>query len=458
MAELLRVVGNRTIEYLRGIGDEPANASSSDPQFLARCGGPLPREPERLDALLDLLFGEAIPRAFNAGGPSYLAYIPGGGLFSGAVGDFVASAVNRYVGVWAAAPGAVEMESATVRWIAELLGCPPETRGVLTTGGSMSNLLAFVAARDKLAADDVARCVVYVSEESHYSIAKAARIAGVMRDRVRSIEADSSGRIKLDALAEAIGRDRSDGLRPLAICGTAGTVNTGVVDPLDGLADIAESEGLWFHVDGAYGAVFRMVPGTEAIFRGMERADSIAVDPHKGLFFAYGTGALLVRDLADLRRAFADQASYLPESQGDDERIDFFDVSPELSRNWRGLPLWLAFKLHGTDAFRRALAEKMELARSIHDRIAQEPDVDTTTPELSLFTFHQRHDGCSVEEENRRNRELLGRINATQRVYLTGTTIRGQFWIRVCVLHFRTHRDRVEEATSICITEIDRGR
>src|SRR5699024_781418 len=203
---------------------------------------------------------------------------------------------------------------------------------------------------------------------------------------------------------------------------------------------------LWFHVDGAYGAAFRLVPELQPLFKGMERANSLAIDPHKGFFLAYGTGALLMQDMLDLQRAFSASAAYLPQPQGGEEHLDFCELSPELSRDWRGLRLWLPFKLHGVAAFRQALTEKRRLAVQAWQRLSLEPDVEIAAPpELSLFAFRQQFKEISREEENRRTRGLLERINESQRIMMTGTEINGYYFLRICILHLRTHEAIVTE-------------
>ena len=230
----------------------------------------------------------------------------------------------------------------------------------------MSNLIALVAAREKLLGEAFDDGTLYVSREVHHCVTKAARIAGIRESHCRQIPVDSAFRMRIDLLEDAIRRDREQGLRPFFVCASAGTVNTGAVDPLSEIAAITRREKLWFHVDGAYGGVFRMIPELAETLRGMEEADSVAIDPHKGLFLAYGTGALLVRELSDLRRAYQSSAAYLPDFQDGEQHIDFCEVSPELSRDWRGLRLWIPFKLHGLSAFREALREKRELAVLAH--------------------------------------------------------------------------------------------
>ncbi|MCZ6794623.1 MAG: pyridoxal-dependent decarboxylase [Planctomycetota bacterium] len=450
MTALVDEVSRRVIDFISRLPDQPAHSPEGGEELAAALREPPPEEGSPLDTILDTLFERVIPCAFNTAGPGYLAYIPGGGLYSAAVAEYLAAAVNRYSGVWAAAPGAVEVETQALRWLAQLVGLPEGSLGVLTTGGSFSNLIAVAAAREKLLGDDFAQATIYFSEEVHYSVPKAARVVGIRPTHFRSIPVDDEYRLRVDRLEAQILEDRAAGLRPLLVCGSVGTVNTGAVDPLADIADVAARQSVWFHVDGAYGGVFRMVPELEHLFDGVERADSVAVDPHKGLFLAYGTGALLVREIDDLRRAYSDTASYLPEMRQGSEHVDFSFVSPELSRDWRGLRLWLPFKLHGVRAFREALREKRQLAVQAFEALSAEPDIEVAAPpELSLFAFRQRHPGVDREEENRRNRRLLGRINAPRRIMVTGTEVGGKYWVRICVLHLRTHRERVDEGLDI---------
>lgn len=460
ISNLIHEIDRRLANFVARLPDDAA-ASLDGPgeELLARFAEPPPESGAPVDEVLDFLFEEVIPVSFNAAGPGYLAYVPGGGLPSAGAAEYLAAIVNRYTGVWVAAPAAVELETQAIRWLAELLGMARGALGVLTSGGSVSNLIALVAAREKLLRRDFTRGTLYVSSEVHHSLRKAARVAGLDPALVREVPVDDRFRMRPDALAEIVKADRAEGYQPFFVCATTGTVNTGAVDPLATIADVAEAEKLWLHVDGAYGGVFRLVDELAPLFVGIERADSFAVDPHKGLFLAYGTGLLLVRDIDDLRSAFGGSAPYLPRMQEVGEHVDFCEVTPELSRDWRGLRLWLPLRLHGAGAFRHALREKRELTLRVHDALRSEPDVEIASPpELSLFAFRQRHPGTSIDEENRRNRDLLDRINDRGRIFLTGTTLRGSFHLRVIILHLRTHADRVEEGIEILREELRAAR
>ncbi len=447
---LIAEVGTRLAEFLRTLEEQPAqngeHYDASHPLWAAS----LPSSPSPVDATLDTLFDDVIPAAFNCASPAYLAYIPGGGLMTAAIGELIAGTVNRYTGLWVSAPGPVALEMQALRWLCELLRQPEGTSALLTSGASTSTLIAFVAAREKLLGEDISRGTAYYSSEAHHSVAKAARIAGIPTSRLRSIPPDASFRLDPAALRSAVEEDRAAGFRPFLVCASAGTVNTGAVDPLAAISEICRDEELWLHVDGAYGGAFLALEELAATFRGIEHADSIAMDPHKGLFLAYGTGALLVRDLADLRRAFSATGSYMPGYQEGVERLDFCELTPELSREWRGLRLWLPLKIHGADAFRSALREKRGLALYAAEEVAKIKNVELAAPpELSLFAFRQRLPGASLAEENRHNHAVLAAVNDARRVMLTGTEVDGIFWLRICVLHVRTHRERLDEALEL---------
>jgi aromatic-L-amino-acid/L-tryptophan decarboxylase len=388
-----------------------------------------------------------IPKSFNTAGPGYLAYIPGGGLPHSAVADLISDAVNRYVGVFEAAPGLAQLEANVVRWFADLAGFPPEARGVLTTGGSLANFSALVAARRDRLPENFLSGRIYVSDQTHHSLEKAALLAGFPAANVREIPSDPAFRIRVDALARAIGEDRAAGWTPFLVAGNAGTTNTGAVDDFGALADLCERERLWLHADAAYGGFFLLTAEGRRLLAGIERSDSIVLDPHKGLFLPYGTGALLVRDGETLRRAHAISADYMPRSQEDRDLPDFHLLSPELSRDVRGLRVWLPLKMHGVGPFRANLEEKLALARWAADELRTIPHVEILAePQLSIVAFRLAPSGLSEEELDARNHDFLDRINARQRVFLTGTRLSGRFAIRICVLSFRTHRDRVEAA------------
>jgi len=445
MRELAAAALDRIVRYITTLPRQPASDVAGGDALARSLVEGAPEDGSDLGGLLDLLFERAIPPSFNSAGPSYLAYIPGGGLFASAVADLIADSVNRYTGVYTAAPALVQLESNVIAWFAAMLGLPPATRGWLTSGGSLATWTALVTARRERLPEDFLRGVVYTSDQAHYATAKAAVLAGFPEGNVRSIEADGSQRLSPERLAAAIRADRAAGLTPFLVAANAGTTNTGAVDPLPELADLAAREGLWLHVDAAYGGFFCLTERGRRALAGIERADSVVLDPHKGLFLPFGTGALLVRDGQALRRAHELTGTFMPHFQEDPDRIDFCAYSPELSRPHRGLRVWLPLKLYGLGAFRAELDEKLDLARYAAAALGALPDLEIVTqPELSLFSFRLHPDGIEGEALDELNRRFLAGINGRQRVFITSTVLRGRFVLRVCVLSFRTHRDRIE--------------
>jgi aromatic-L-amino-acid/L-tryptophan decarboxylase len=444
---LMDAVLGRVAAHVDSLPAQPAHTVEGAEAVARALAEPAPEHAAAAADVLDLLFDRAVPTSFNTAGPGYLAYIPGGGLLHAAVADFIADAVNRYTGLWLPAPGLVQLETNVLRWLCGIVGYPATALGILTSGGSLSNFSAVVTARASRLGDDFLDGTLYVSDQVHHSVVKAARLAGFSSRNVVVIPSDGRFRMRLDALASAVARDRAAGRRPFLVVGSGGTVNTGAVDDLAGLAALAAREGMWFHVDAAYGGFFALTERGRQTLAGLSRADSITLDPHKGMFLPYGTGALLVRDPAALRAAHATEGSYLPVMQPQAGHVDFCQLSPELSRPFRGLRLWLPLKLAGLAAFRAALDEKLDLARMAADGLAGIHGVEIVAPpELSIVAFRAVRPGLDAEATNLLNRRLLEGVNRRGRVFLTGTTVNGRFLCRVCVLSFRTHADRIAAA------------
>jgi aromatic-L-amino-acid decarboxylase len=311
----------------------------------------------------------------------------------------------------------------------------------------MANLIALVTARRERLPEDFLSGVLYTSDQAHHSVQKAALLAGFPPGRVRAIASDERFRIRLDALSAAIADDRAAGRTPFLVVASAGTTNTGAVDDLAACAEIAGRERLWLHVDAAYGGFFVLTDRGRRALSGLERADSITLDPHKGLFLPYGTGSLLVRDGATLRRAHSVHAEYLPPVPEDPDFVDFSSISPELSRDFRGLRAWLPIKMHGIGAFRRALDEKLDLAAWAVEELRRLPGVEIVAePQLSLLAFRVSRPGLDDVALDGLNRRLMEAVNARRRVYITSTVAGGRFLVRICVLSFRTHGEHLRMA------------
>ncbi len=402
----------------------------------------LPATPRSLETILERL-RPAIRKSFNTAGPGYLAFIPGGGIMSAAIADFIAASANRYVGVRPPAPALAQIEETAIAWLASIMGYPKTAGGILTSGGSLSTLSAIVAARETKLPDDFSKGTIYMSEETHYCVAKAARIAGFRDGQLRRIVTDERRRVDPKALGHAIEEDLLNGLKPFMIIANVGTTNTGAIDEIPRVLSIGRSHGLWVHADAAYGGFFRLAKAGPGLMPEIEACDSITLDPHKGMFLPYGTGCLLVRDPETLKRAHSMDAEYLHDVRAQ-EQPNFSDLSPELSRDFRGLRIWLPLVLHGVDAFKDAIEEKLRLTRWAYDRLVSDPRFEILDePQLSVVAFRLKGEGPAAD---RVNEELQRRVNARGRVFLSSTRLDGRYVIRLCVLSFRTHMDRVRDA------------
>jgi len=458
MRAMADAVVSRCIEHVASVAAQPSCGNVDAAELCRAMREPPPEQGSALDGLLDRLFEEYIPRSFNSASPGYLAYIPGGGVYPAALADFIADTVNRYTGVWQAAPALVQLEANALDWLRDWMGFPEQGRGLFTTGGSMATFNAILCARERHLGSDIRRGVVYTSDQAHHCVLKAAKIAGIMPDRVRAIPCDASYRLPPPALGDAIAADRAAGLLPFAVVSNAGTTNTGAVDPLDAIADLCEAEGLWHHIDGAYGAFFYLCGDGRRTLRGLSRADSLTLDPHKGMFLPYGTGALLVRDGAALRAAHEATADYLPATPHPEDFYDPSQHGPDLSRGFPGLRVWLTIKLYGAAAYRAAVAEKRALALDAYHRVSALPGiVIDAPPELSLFAFHVTWPGATPVDEDAATRKLMALTTARGRVMVTGAVARGRYLGRVCVLSFRTHAKEIDalvEDLSAALAEV----
>jgi aromatic-L-amino-acid decarboxylase len=445
--EDMRAMASAVTEYLigfiQGLPEAPADATEGAVALARELRSAPSPSGEDFAALLDEA-ERAVASTFEYAGPGYLAYIPGGGLFTAALAEFLAQGVNRYAGLWQPSPAVVQIEENVTRWLCDLFDYPAGSQGLLLSGGSIANLSAMVTARHAKLGEDFTDGTYYVSEQAHASVPKAATIAGFAKRNLRLVPTDDQLRMHPEALAAMIREDRAAGLRPFLVAPAAGTTNTGAIDPLDAIADITEAEGLWLHIDGAYGGFFQLTGRGRERFRGIERSDSVTLDPHKGLFLPYGTGGLVVRDGSALRDAHYEGAAYLQDLPPTGELPNYSEYSAELSRDWRGLRVWMPLQLHGVDAFRDALDEKLDLADYLYEALAADPLLEVPwAPQLTVVPF--RLAGADDDMQ----RAFLASINASKRVFLSSTMIQGRYTLRVCIVSHRTHRDRIDECIEI---------
>jgi glutamate/tyrosine decarboxylase-like PLP-dependent enzyme len=436
-----------TAGYLRELDSRPISPSTTGEEAERMFRTPLSEKGMGAQALAGLQDVIEHSRAQNG---RFFGYVLGSGEPVAAVADLLASVLNQNVTAWRSAPAATTLERTVVSWLARAIGCPG-FRGSLTGGGSSANLMGLAMAREaktpvnETGVQSVPQGVVYASEEVHMSIPKSTALLGIGRKNLRLIATDDNFRLIPEELEQAIERDKKGGRIPIAVVASAGTVNTGAIDPLPEIAAIARRHGLWMHIDGAYGALAAIAaPGK---FTGMDFADSLSLDPHKWLYQPLDCGCLLYRDVNAARAAFAHTGDYA-KTQTDDpvEGFAFFEESLELSRRFRALRLWLSLRYHGLQAFRAAIQKDLDLAQRLAITIAERPDLELLgRGELSAVCFRYHGTESLPEHElNRRNAAILKRVVQRGHVYLSNATLRGKFCLRACIVNHRTTPEDVD--------------
>ncbi len=418
------------------------------PELIAMLAEPLPQLPGSAIAGLDLA-ADVLDASLAQSRPRYLAYIGSSGLEIGALADLLAHSYD--INLALDARGASRLEAQTVRWLAEFLGFPA-TSGSFTSGGTISNITALAAARERAVPGSrstgmsARRVAVYCSAEAHYSITRAAEILGVGSDNVRDVPIDERRRMRPDALAELIDADLAAGITPIAVVATAGTTLTGAVDPIGEIADVCSPRGVWLHVDGAYGLPAAAAPSSAPRFAGLDRADSISVDAHKWMFVPKACSALLVRRTADLASAFSHNEAYIPH---EDDELNAVDVTLEYSRPLRALKLWLAFRVHGADAFRAAIETNLQQAQLLYDLASEHPEFQTREhrPQLSITPIRHAPSGCSDLDVH--NEVLCRAMQHDGRVYVSPAVIDERIWLRPCFTNFRTTEEDVRVTLAV---------
>lgn len=406
-----------------------------------------------LHEILKIYGYEVATKGINPASGGHFGYIPGGGIYTSAIADYLADVTNEYAGMYFASPGAVAMENELIDWMKSLFGFPKTAIGNLTSGGSIANLIALTAARDKheIKNSKIENSVIYVSSQVHHCINKALRIIGLEDVVIRHIELDDNSRIISEDLQAKIEIDKSKGLNPFLVIASSGTTDTGAIDPLQDIGEIAETNNLWYHIDAAYGGFFILTEAKKEAFKGIELADSLVIDPHKGLFLPYGLGVVLVKDKAAVYHSHQYRANYMQDAIGDRMPVNPADVSPELTKHFRGLRLWLPLQLHGIAPFVACLEEKLLLTTYFREQLLEIGFKLGPEPDLSVSYFWYP---SKAIDENTFNEKLMQEIHNDGEIFLSSTIIKDKFVIRLAILSFRTKLDTIDRA----IVMINRAR
>ncbi|HLY36155.1 MAG TPA: aminotransferase class I/II-fold pyridoxal phosphate-dependent enzyme [Candidatus Limnocylindria bacterium] len=428
-AEEMRRLGHwlvdAVVEHREGLRREPAIRTGAPAELLEALGGPVPEEPGDGLSAMKLLVEGALRNMQHGDHPRYFARVPGPSSFAGVLGEWLGTGFNTLVASWAGGSGPATVELVVIDWLRQLLGMPEGCEGVLLSGGSLANLTGLAAARAACGAG-----VAYLSDQTHASVGRGLRTLGFPAAHVRVLESDEDFRLMPAAVSRAVAEDRRAGLDPRFVVATAGTTNTGAVDPLGELSRLCRTEGLWLHVDGAYGAPAALCDAGRGPLRGLELADSMVLDPHKWLFAPYDVGCLLVRRPGVLARAFAMHPEYLADVTALRGEVDFRDRSPELSRRSRALKLWLVFRVYGAARIRAAIARGIALAEFAQGRIEADPRWELVTPaQLGILTFALA--GASGEEHVSRADALTHDGYAA----VSTTVLRGRSVLRLCTIN-----------------------
>lgn len=438
---------DRVVEHLSSLPDQRVARRGDRGEFSALVNEPLPQTSSSLDNCLDFFFERVLPDMTRVSHPRFHAYIPCPSSFAGALGEMLAAGTNPFVGSWLGGGTVSALELTVLRWIAELLGYDPEAGGILTSGGSMANLIGLAAARAKFGADVLERGVLYLSREGHASVNKAASILGFRRAAIRTIAVDDCCRMDLNELVRTVDQDRSEGRLPFFVCANAGTTNTGAIDPLPEIADLCGRLDLWLHVDAAYGGFAAIAPEGRELLRGMERADSLTLDPHKWLYCPMGVGCALVRDPRFLEQAFSTEGEYLKDLP--DDEVNFLNRGPELSRPGRVLSVWMLLRSAGREELAAQIQEDLRLARLAASLLRDDNRLDVEEPTLSVVTFrHRSRDGESEAARSARDTALMEATLADGQLMLSTTFLNGRNTLRLVVMNHRTTERDIQISVS----------
>ncbi len=445
-------VADLVADYLEGVGDRPVLPAVKPGEVRSVLPAAPPEAPEPLDTILDDYLRVIEPNLTHWNHPGFLAYFAITGSAPGILGETLAAALNVNAMLWRTSPAGTELEERVCQWLGRMMDLPPELRGHINDTASSSSLVALAAARHRLPGLDarvrglagrpeVPPLTLYASDQAHSSIDKSAIVLGIGQENVRRIESDGEFRMSVPALIRAIERDRAEGRLPMAVVATVGTTSTTSVDPVPEIADLCEREGIWLHVDAAYAGSAALCPEYRALMPGIERADSLVVNPHKWLFTPVDCSVLFVRDPALLKAAFSLVPEYLRTPE-ESEVTNLMDYGFQLGRRFRSLKLWMVIRAFGVEGLRERIREHCALARELAGWIAADPRFELAAPvPFSTVCFRARLE----QDQDRFNERLLARVNAAGPVFLSHTALRGSYTLRVAIGNLRTGREHIQQ-------------
>ena len=444
MMELAELASRLIVERLERLPTEPAWRGGTRAELEATMREDPPEEGRPPEQVLERAAREILPVAGRVDHPRFFAFVPSSPTWPSVLADYMAAGHNVFQGTWLGASGPSQLEVVVIDWFRDWIGYPTTAGGLFTSGGSAASLDAFVAAREAAGAPDYA--AVYMSDQSHTALSRAATIVGVRPERVRKVPSDSRFRLDMNALRSMITKDREEGLSPIAICANAGATNTGAVDPLAAIADLCEAENIWFHVDAAYGGFAILDEGVKRLFEGIERADSIAMDAHKWLFQPFETGCLMVKDVRRLESAFSVRPEYLQDTEWGRDHPNFGDRGLQLSRSFRALKVWMSIQTFGMKAFRSAVSRGIGLATKAEEWIRASETLEIANPaSLSVvcFRFNPKEKNLSGRELEALNERIQERVIETGTAMMSSTRLRGEYSLRLCIINYTTTWDDV---------------
>lgn len=443
-ADEMRQLGYRVVdqlvEHFETLNNKPVMLVSPRTELEPRLREALPEQPTDAGALLEQLQRDVWSNIGNVQHPRFFAFIPSPSNFVSVMADALAAGFNPFAGNWLEGAGTTQLELVTVDWLRQMCGLPETAGGLFVSGGSMANLTALAAARGAKLDGQTANAVIYFSDQTHSSLEKALRILGFAREQICKLPSDDEFRLQMSELRQAVAADRAAGRRPFCVIANAGTTNTGAIDPLGELADFCAAEDLWLHVDGAYGAAAALCERGKRLLAGIERADSVTLDPHKWLFQPFEIGCILLRDARLLKKTFHTMAEYLEDTKrAEEQEINYYDYGPQLTRGFRALKLWLSLKTFGAAAFRQAIEHGFDLAELAESILRKSDDWQIVSrATMGIVTFRFVPPKATESEINEIHRRMVEAMVTDGFVFANSTSLRGQTVMRLCTINPRT--------------------